>query len=51
MPGKMIPGREIGEEDLLRPQESRSKAASLIKAVKDPAAREALRFFLDKLVR
>ncbi len=48
MPGRLIPGRAMTNEDIMGQKEIRAEAAYLIKAVKDPATRRVLRFIIDR---
>ncbi len=49
MPGLMIPGRPIAGSDMLSRREMKAEAAHLIKSVKDPATRKALRFLIQRM--
>jgi hypothetical protein len=51
MPGRLIPGRPLEDGDRLSRREFKARAAYLIKSVKDPAVRKALRFLFQKMDR
>lgn len=49
MAGEVVPGRELREADRLSRVELKARIASLIRAVKDPAAGQTLELFFRRL--